>query len=375
MGKHILRLCVKHWTLIPILNSMSFTRYLIYLYRKVQYAICGRKVYGIMQPGVPCHIEPFKADINHGDVVHPCVRYIPEGYEGHCWWLVYTPYYGADASMENPILCYAENDDPEPPTEWKVYCEVKGKPENGYNSDPVLLFTKGLLYVFWREYGTPACEQTGHEVATFGGVVKDGRIINEFGPVVWSDDMEVDPEVSPTFIVKENGYECLAMHLQFCSKWVKRQQSIIKQLLTKVLAVTDLIGLASQQKSYGIARWESADIHAQFKYEETVKFNKLNILYRPWHMDFFKYKERYYAVVQTNQCNADVCLAWSEDGHHFSFYNQPLITNQTIGKLGIYKPTAGIVGETLFLYYTAQDIDNRALNKMYLTTIGFSDIL
>ena len=354
---------------------MSLIRCLLNSYRRLQYVIFGRHYNGIMQPGVSCHVDPFKFDINHGDVVHPCVRYVPDGYEGHCWWMVYTPYYGADASMENPILCYAENNSPKPPTEWKVYCEVKGKPEKGYNSDPVLLYTKRQLYVFWREYGTPACEESGHVVGTFGGIVKEGHVIDEFGPVVWSDDMDIDPEVSPTFIETDRGYECLAMHLRFRSKWIKRQQSIIRQLLTKVLAVTDILGLASQQKSYGIARWESAEIQALFKYKETVRFKRKHTLYRPWHMDFFKHEECYFSVVQTNQCNADICLALSKDGRHFSFHKRPLITNQTIGKLGIYKPTAGIVDETFFLYYTAQDKENRALNQLYLSTISLSDIL
>lgn len=354
---------------------MSVLRKLINTYRKVQYVFCGRKVYGIMQPGIPCHIEPFKADINHGDVVHPCVRYIPEGYEGHCWWLVYTPYYNADASMENPILCYAESNEPEPPTDWKVYCEVKGKPKKGYNSDPVLLYTKGQLYVFWREYGTEGVEATGHKVATFGAKVKDGGIVDEFGPVVWSDEMEVDNEVSPTFIQKDNEYICLAMHLQFHSKWIKRQMPALKNLLTKILAVTDLLGFGSQQKSYGIARWTSNNITIPFSYQNTVKFAGCNILYRPWHMDFFEYGGKLYAIVQTNQCNADLCLVYSDDYEHFTFFKKPLITNESIGKYGIYKPTAGVVGDSFFLYYTAQDPEDRALNKLYVTTETITTVL
>jgi hypothetical protein len=278
--------------------------------------------------------------------------------------------------MENPILCYAESNEPEPPTEWKVYCEVKGKPEKGYISDPVLLYTKGQLYVFWREYGTPTCEQSGHEVGTFGGNVKDGQIINEFGPVVWSDDLEIDPEVSPTFIEKKGCYECLAMHLQFHSKWIKRQRPIVKSFFTKVLAISDLIGLASQQKSYGIAIWKSKEIDKPFTYVKTIKFKNCNKLYRPWHMDFFKFENRYYAIVQTNQCNADLCLAWSDDGITYTFYSKPLVTNATIGKLGIYKPTAGVAPNgRLYLYYSAQDCDNRSLNKLYLTKIGLEDFM
>lgn len=354
---------------------MSLSRKIINIYRRVQYAVCGRAMYGMMNPGVPCHIEPFKMEVNHGDVVHPCVSYIPEGYESHRWWLVYTPYYGADASMENPILCYAESNEPVPPTEWKVYCEVAAKPSKGYNSDPTLLYTNGHLYVFWREYGTPACEESGHEVATFGGIVKDGAIMDKFGPVVWSDDAEIDPEVCPTFMEKDGGYVCYAMHLKFHSKWIKRQSPSVRSLLNKIMGVCDLLGIGSQQKSYGIAIWKSESIEQPFKYQETVKFRHCNILYRPWHMDFFEYEGRYYAIVQTNQCNADLSLAWSDDGRTYTFYKKPLMTNATIGKLGIYKPCAGIENGVFYLYYTAQDLDNRSQNKLYVTKTAFKELL
>lgn len=354
---------------------MGFSRKLINIFRAVQYFLHGRYKYGILKPGELCHIEPFKHEENHGDVVHPCVRYIPEAYEGHCWWLVYTPYYGADASMENPILCYAESNEPEPPTEWKVYCEVKGKPKKGYNSDPALLYTNCKLYVFWREFGTEAVERSGHKIATFGGEVKNGKIVNEFGPMVWSDDAEADAEVSPTFIERDGKFICNAMHLKFCSKWLKRQRPITKNVLTKIITVADLLGIGSQQKSYGIARWESKSINQSFSYVETLKFNNCNVLYRPWHMDFFEYKGKLYAIVQTNQMNADICLAYSNDSEQFTFFDKPMITNATIGKLGIYKPTAGVVGNTFYLYYTAQNIENRALNQLYVTTVNVSNLL
>lgn len=353
---------------------MGAVRSVISIYRTFQYALCGRSRFGVMEPGKPCSIEPFKADINHGDVVHPCVRYIPEGFEGHCWWLVYTPYYNADASMENPILCYAESNEPEPPTEWKVYCEVKGKPKKGYNSDPVLLYDGGKLYVFWREYGTEGCEKSGHEVATFGGIVKEGEIVNEFGPIVWSDDAEIDSEVSPTFIRKGNEYICLAMHLKFHSRWLKRQKNAVGRIIKKMLFLSDLLGLGGEQKSYGIARWKGKFLEKPYVYDKTIKFDNCNKLYRPWHMDFFESNQKLYAIVQTNQCNADICLAVSEDYEHFSFLEKPLITNATVKKLGIYKPTAGVVGDKFFLYYTAQDKDNRSLNHLYLTEMPFGKL-
>ena len=51
------------------------------------------------------------------------------------------------------------------------------------------------------------------------------------------------------------------------------------------------------------------------------------------------------------------------------------MTNETCGKIGIYKPTAGVVDGLFYLYYTAQNLDNRSLNRMYLTTMDFKTLL
>ncbi|MEI3920517.1 hypothetical protein V8G60_21010, partial [Bacteroides hominis (ex Liu et al. 2022)] len=95
---------------------MSISRDILSAYRKLQYKLCRRLEYGTMPPGELCTHTPFEEEINHGDVVHPCVRYVPEGYLGHKWWMVYTPYYAANDKTENPILCYGDNETNNPPT-------------------------------------------------------------------------------------------------------------------------------------------------------------------------------------------------------------------------------------------------------------------
>ena len=93
-------------------------------------------------------------------------------------------------------------------------------------------------------------------------------------------------------------------------------------------------------------------------------------------MDLFDWEGKRYAIIQTNQSNADLCLAVSEDMEHFTMFKKPLITNATIDKLGIYKPCAAVTPDGKFyLYYTAQDKDNRALNKLYMTSMQFDELL
>lgn len=345
-------------------------------YRKIQYAFCGRHHYGVMSIGVECKHDSFEPEINHGDVVHPCVRYIPDGYLGHKWWMVYTPYYGSNDKTENPILCYADENGEIPPTYWHVHCQVQGQPQKGYNSDPVLLFSNKQLYVFWRENLTARCSENGFARATFGAVVKENGISSVFGPVVGTDDAEIDPETSPTFIEEENGtYRCLATHITFHSKIIKKMPLFLQRIISPVALVLDLLGVWSQQKAHGMAQWVCDKVDGTYQYKHTIRFENKNALYRPWHIDFFEWDKKLYAIVQSNQCNADICLAESDDRVHFRFFKKPLMTNETCGKVGIYKPTAGVVNGNFFLYYTAQDKDNRALNKLYLTAMDFAELL
>lgn len=354
-------------------------RKLLSSYRRFQYNLHGRYVYGVMTSGLEVLVDPFRIEENHGDIVHPCVRYISEGFEGHKWWMVYTPYYSSNAALENPILCYAEETDPTtPPTKWKVYCLVSEKPIDGYNSDPTLLFDGGQLYVLWRENIISNKEKYDYWRATFCARVEDGRVEKcSNKAIVQTNDDEIDAETCPTLMKEVDGtYTCYGMHLQFHSKKLKTLRQPIRNILNRLVLVSDLLGVYSQQKHFGIAIWKGEAPNKPFDYLRTVKFRNCNKLYRPWHMDFFDYEGKRYAIVQTNMSNADICLAISDDGENFTFFKKPLITNATIGKLGIYKPCAGVTTDGLFyLYYTAQDVENRSLNKLYLTEMSFNKLL
>lgn len=357
---------------------MSFVRNVLNSYRHLQYTITGRSRYGVLQPGKEVKVEPFRFEENHGDIVHPCIRYIPEGYLGHHWWMVYTPYYCADSSMENPILCYSDVEDANcPPTEWKVFGLVNEKPEEGYNSDPTLLYTDGALYVFWREN----YEKGSHSFyrATFAAKIVKGGFERITEPLLRTDDAEIDAETSPCFMPSADGQiMAYGMHLRFHSPRIKRMHPVMQKWANRIALFTELIGGYSQQRHYGLAIWNQGkeDWLKPYTNIETIKFKNCNKLYRPWHMDFFDWQGRRYCVVQTNQCNADIALAVSEDNKTFTFFKKPLITNETISKLGIYKPCAGVTSNSSFyLYYTAQDADNRDFNKLYLTKIDFKELL
>ena len=354
---------------------MSAARRLLGLFRELQYRIYGRSFVGVMHPGVLCTVEDRMPEMTHGDVVHPCVRYIEDGFEGHKWWMVYTPYYAANASLENPILCYGDSDNSEAPTHWSFYCEIQPQQSKGYNSDPTMFFKDGRLFVFWRENETPRADACGCFRATFGGEVKSKKLVPFENPILMEQFDNEDRETCPTIIPSGDGYMAYAMHLRFFSSYLHSIKGVLGKLLNRCVVVLDLLGIYSQQKSYGVSHWENDSLQTPFKYKTTVRFIGVNGLYRPWHMDFFDYDGVRYAIVQTNQSNADLCLAKSTDGIMFTFYKKPLITNQTIGKVGIYKPTALVVDDVFYLYYTAQDKYNRVLNQLYIAKLPFEKLL
>ena len=77
-----------------------------------------------MQPGRELNVDVKRLneiDNKYGDwLIHPCVRYIPEGLGGHKWWMVVTPYPNYNSKYENPILYYGDSNDTTPPLNWNL---------------------------------------------------------------------------------------------------------------------------------------------------------------------------------------------------------------------------------------------------------------
>lgn len=352
-------------------------------YRRILYFLHGLPRKGVLSKGVPVYVEDPTFDVTHGDVVHPCVRYIAEGFEGHKWWMVYTPYYSGNDSFENPRLCYADSDNESPPIEWKYYCTIKESPESGYNSDPTILFKDGNLYVFWRECGTPAAKELECEFATFGCRIHDGKITYlpeaQLVNVVGDENKTSDREVSPTLMVINNRLVSYAMHLVFTPRFIFKIPSIFGSFIYRhnIFFVLDALGIYKHIKSMGVAIWVGTIGH-HLQYYKTVQFKGSCRLYQPWHMDLFSEeidgKRPLYAVVQTSMKFADICLARSDDGEQFNLYKKPLLTCTTQGLEGLYKPTAIVNGNQFYMYYTVRDEQDYNLNKLYVTSISWKEL-
>ncbi len=350
-------------------------------YRCFLLACHGYPSKGVMQAGNVCVVEDPTKEVTHEDIVHPCVRYIEEGFEGHKWWMVYTPYYGGNEKLENPRLCYSDASEGELPTDWRFYCNISERPEIGYNSDPTMLFHHGELYVFWRENDTPKAKDHGCVRITVGGRVHNHQVINFTEPQLTEISTFIDKEVCPTIIERNGTFRAYSVHIDFVPSYIRCIPSKLGSLFYRynIVNVIDSLGFYDLCNCYGVAIWDSNSLCKTFRYINTVQFENKPKLYQPWHMDVFKSEEdqneAIYAVVQTRIKNARICLAKSDNGEKFRFYKKPLITSKTLGMIGLYKPTAIKVGDKFYLFYTVRDNKDFKLNKLFVSSIDWDSLL
>lgn len=355
--------------------------HLITKYRNILFLLHGRPLKGLLPIGVPCNVDDPTVEITHGDILHPCIRFISEGFEGHQWWMVYTPFYGKDEKIENPRLCYADAKKEEVPTSWNFYCLIKEQPQEGYNSDPTLTTYGDKLYVLWRENDTCRMKTLGLTRATYGCSVQLKHITYHEEPTLVEQSVQTDHEICPTFMVKKGKYYAYSIHIRFNPKWIFLFPEKLMWYLYRyrIIEFAYLLIGSNRMKTHGVAQWESDSINKPFKYVKTIPFKGVSRLYRPWHMDLFEAeneegKTSLFAVVQTDEKFADICLAQLKDDH-FQFYPKPLVTNKSIGMIGIYKPTALVKNDIFHLYYTARDDKDPALNRMFLTSMNWKELL
>lgn len=354
---------------------MGLIRYFLKIYRLGLNIVFRLNKSSVMNAGEICHISKFNFDLNHGDIVHPCIRYSKKTFKGYNWWLIYTPYYNANPDLENPILCYGESDGDNAPVKWTVFSEIIGKPSIGYNSDPTMFFDEAGLNIFWRENGTPRMQEDNLIRATYGCLLFENGRHNIENPILCEKHLFEDKEVSPAILKFNESYVAYAMHIRFKNSNLHSSNNLIERIIKFPLRLLSILEIYNEQKTFGIAIWKSKSLNEPFKYVKTIKIKNCNKLYRPWHLDVFEHDNKLYAVIQTTQCNADICLAVREDYKNFTMYSKPLITNVSIQKVGIYKPTAFVHKDIFYLYYTAQDVTNRKLNKMYMTSMPFHKLL
>lgn len=85
-----------------------------------------------------------------GQATHPSVVDVPGGWNGHRYWMAYTPYAYADNAVEDPCVAWSDNGISW--TEVDTAFPLDDAPGSTiYNSDTHLALVDGTMYVTWRK--------------------------------------------------------------------------------------------------------------------------------------------------------------------------------------------------------------------------------
>ena len=275
----------------------------------------------------------------HNDILHPCIRYIPNGFCGHNWWLIASPYYNYDDSIENPILFFGDsNNSDTPPLKWHFYDVVEDSPTAGYNSDPNICFNNGELLAIWRKYQTPDIISKGFNSALFLrkyseqlGQSKAIFILGETQKFNFSD-------LSPILIAENGTYDLYTINFHFSNSIVKRTISFLLRRLN--------IGYCAH-KTIGLNHYSGKSL-SNIKLTETIPINGKGGADNPWHFDIITYQDQTYLLLYCRRLR-NIYLAHYKN-NCFHIVETPLLQPSSIKDT--YKPTGIVIGDILWLYYS-----------------------
>lgn len=284
------------------------------------------------------------------DLIHPCVRFIPNGFGGHKWWMIASPYRGFNSAIENPILYYGDStDDDAVPTNWIAVGVMEETPKNGYNSDPSIYFDGEGLWVFWRENATPSCNENKIVRGTFGKYSKDGITFGTKKLFAEELSRTEDSEMCPIIMSINGQIKLYGDHHLFTpnriplglSIWDLPENDLFKNKFVKTLDVLP-------------------------KYKAGFDF---------WHFDFFEYKNKFYCVVSPESAN-EILLGRSDDGINYVFWDTPLLSTAGTGRSYFYKPTALVHNGVFYLWNPVAEIGAiPATSRIWMSQVNFDALI
>lgn len=292
------------------------------------------------------------------DILHPCIRYNPNGFCGHRWWMIGSPWYKRNDEIENPILFYGDEDaDGTPPLKWNFYSVIKDTPETGYNSDPNIEFSEKGLQILWREVETPRAKSNGFNsviistiMTTYGELLKETILTGEVSDMVLSD-------LSPVILYTT---ECAILYTAFH----KKSKNLGTRVFYKILRSCGKKYYASQTRNI-ILRKSVDDFRKS--YTIPIHFPKNHL---PWHFDLLKYKNRIIILLYCLYENNIYIGELFKDKVYID--NLPITLNLEIKDT--YKPTGVIKNNVLWLYYTDKSEKDGNLNELFRVPIPLKEI-
>ena len=308
------------------------------------------------------------AEIYHHDCLHPCVRSVESTNIDYAYWMVQSPYYQWDSKVENPILYRANIID----SIGLNGTIVADTPDKGFNSDPCLFIEDSVVYVFWREFGTPLCRDNGCSPITVGVNTQDGIHFSSkqlFLKNVWKDG---DTEQSPILLKRDSLY-------YFYSVWYE---------------------YAPERKNRGIAIWTGTSLsNPDFVLSDTIPLDAVwtcdkkaeiriagHRFYLPWpkkydmwHFDLLEYDGLLW-MVSSAEKDDNIMISVSEDWKHFRTLRTPLINNHYMQnyvgyRQYYYKPSAIVENDTLYLFWTTNAQEDFGQNILFSAKLDMVELL
>lgn len=311
-----------------------------------------------MDPGTICTVPTANATYKNS-CLHPSIIEISGGFNGHNFWMAQTPYPDNDDTYENPFIYYGNAEiDGSPPLTWVEAATnpIVGIPASGYRSDTNIFYDGTKLWCIWRDVGTPDVPG-GSDAAIFAASSTDGSTWNIAGKetLMLNSSGAVDRTLSPKVI----------------------------KVGSKIYLLSFQIDTTSGITFYGVTRYEGTQLESNDLSYENIDFVTKKVNIKPWHFDVFDYDGIYYMIYQTgtnpylNLSGNGIYLGVSTDLVNWRLYPQPLLHSYIL-QLSLYKPTALVVSDVLYVYYTDSNLagySGNGAHRMFRSSISMSDLL
>ena len=215
---------------------------------------------------LPTHV----AGNTTGEATHPSVAYRPEGWNGYPYWMAFTPYQGADDSMEDPNIVVSRDGITwtVPPGVTNPLDDAPGSPLL-YNSDTDAVFgPDNKLYVFWRTFDPNAvgAEETLWYRSSADGVTWAPKVM------VAQANQATTRFISPSFVYEDGAWTCWYLNM-----------------LTTPFRIVRMRSTGSEPTAWGAPTFVS---YTQGSQQAAYMVNR-----SPWHLKVIKAYGRYHMLV------------------------------------------------------------------------------
>ncbi|GEM_PF-889112 len=295
-----------------------------------------------------------KINTGYGDwFVHPCVRYIEEGFAGHKWWMVVTPYPYGNSKYENPVLYYGNGNSSDVPDNWTMVGIVQDThPEGGYNADGNLYFDGERLWIIWKENDTNnTCLESGNR--TIMGCYYDGKSFSKPQVFVHNPNDKSMYIAAPVLCKIDGELKMLGVYSPVIGDNCK--------------------GALKKPREIAVFRLDENNFNnLPLKFEKIAK-QEYRAGFDFWHIDCFEAQNKHYCLV-TPERGQEILMGESVDGLSYKFFDIPLLHENGRQRIPyMYKPSGVVIGDKFHLFYPSRI--NKDQVHIFCTSTSFNKLL